>query len=43
MMHFSQNGPQYAQNKYTDEAEHQAEIQRLWENRRKRLEQGLTR
>ena len=28
---------------YTDEAEHQAEIQRLWVNRRKRLEQGLTR
>ena len=27
---------------YTDEAEHQAEIQRLWVNRRKRLEQGLT-
>jgi hypothetical protein len=28
---------------YTDESEHKGEIQRLWENRRKRLEQGLTR
>lgn len=28
---------------YTDEAEHQEEIQRLWKNRRKRIEQRVTR
>ena len=27
---------------YTDEAEHQEEIQRLWENRHKRLERRET-
>lgn len=28
---------------YTDEAEHQEELQRLWKNRRKRIEQRVTR